>query len=353
MRPFTWVLAAILAGLLIPIAIGCFMIATPYYKGAQSGHFDGKHFSNLEPIGKRGFFDVLKWRFTSEPGPWLPWLDNPAAPPPPARVGRGELHVTFINHATVLIQMDGLNILIDPLFSERIGPFSFIGPRRHRPAGIKIEDLPQIDVVLISHNHYDHMDMPALKRVAEIFHPRFITGLGNAALLYARGIDRVEEMDWWDNAKIAEAISVNFVPSQHFSGRGLCDRNRALWGGFVITGPAGFVYFSSDTGMGRHFEEIRQKFGRPRLALLPIGAFRPRWFMGLVHLSPEKAVRAHQALGAKTSLAIHFGTLRLGDDGQFEPVIALFQALRDHNVSPLHFWVLEPGQGRDVPPLTE
>ncbi len=354
MRPFTWVLAAILAALLGLIAIGCFMIATPYYKGAPSDHFDGRHFFNNEaPIGRRGFGSFFKWMWTRKPGPWLDWIANPPAEPLPERVGPGELRVTFVGHSTVLIQMDGLNILTDPFWSERIGPVGFIGPKRHRAPGVRFEDLPPIDVVLIGHNHYDHMDMPTLERLAAVHHPLFLTGLGNAALLTARGIDRVREMDWWQNEKLAEDVTANFVPARHFSGRGLCDRNRSLWGGFVIQGPAGTVYFSGDTGMGPQFEEIRKKFGRPRLALLPIGAFRPRWFMGPVHLSPDEAVEAHQILGAGTSLAVHFGTLRLGDDGQFEPVEELFRSLGERGVSAARFWVLEPGQGRAVPHLPD
>jgi L-ascorbate metabolism protein UlaG (beta-lactamase superfamily) len=222
----------------------------------------------------------------------------------------------------------------------------FAGPQRVRPAGIRFEDLPPIHAVVVSHNHYDHLDMPTLSRLHAAHHPRFFVGLGNQALLEAAGIDRVTELDWWEQAALDGELAVHSVPAQHFSQRGLCDRNATLWMGYVLRGPAGVVYFAGDTGMGPHFAQIRQRFGEPRLALLPIGAYLPRWFMHPIHLSPADAVEAHHLLGAKRSVAIHFGTFALADDAQTQPVDELRLALERAPFDPEDFWVLGFGEGR-------
>ena len=389
-RPFTWILVAILCIVSLPMAIACFFFSTPSYHGPVSDHFDGKHFFNAPRMTRDHFRTFIKWMLTRKPGPWLDWTDVPYGEPPPKRVDKGALRVTFVNHSTVLIQMDGLNILTDPIWSMRSSPVSWVGPKRHRPPGIRFEDLPPIDVVIINHNHYDHMDVPTLKRLVETYHPRIFVGLGNQAFLERHGIKDAHDMDWWNSVLLSKPpkkssfdviaseakqshgiatalsgprndffggslsadVTLTFVPSRHFSGRSFCDRNRTLWGSFVIKGPAGVVYFAGDTGFGPQFEEIRKRFGPPRLALLPIGAYLPRWFMSPVHLSPEEAVQAHKILGAQTSMAIHFGTFRLGDDGQFEPIEQLFKALDTEGVSPKNFWVLNFGEGRDVPPAS-
>lgn len=346
-RPFTWVLAAVLTLLVGLMAIGCFFFSAPIYLGPASGHFDGKRFFNLKPVvrGHRGGF--LKWIWTRKAGLWLPLKDTPAGPPPPSLVSGKDLRVTFVGHSTVLIQIDGLNILTDPVWSLRIGPVSWAGPKRHVMPGIRFEDLPPIDIVLVSHNHYDHMDLPTLKMLEEKFSPLFYTSLGNRKFLKDAGLKKVHEMDWWDSSQIKDDVALTFIPSQHFSARSQCDHDRTLWGGFVVSSPAGVVYFSGDTGLGPQFEMIREKFGPPRLAIFPIGAFLPRWFMGPVHLSPEEAIDVHNLLGAGTSLAVHFGTFRLGDDGQFDAVERLARAIVDK--SETHFRVLKSGEGRDVP----
>ncbi len=225
-----------------------------------------------------------------------------------------DLRVTFVNHATVLLQIAGVNVLTDPIWSRRASPLPFAGPRRRRPPGIRFVDLPPIDLVLISHNHYDHLDLPTLQALARSHAPRFITTLGNAALLQREGIEPVTEMDWWQEQPLPGGLRLTCVPAQHFSARGLCDRCRTLWCGFVLHGRGGPIYFAGDTGWGSHFSEIARRFGPPRLALLPIGSHLPRWFMRPVHLSPAEAVRAHQVLGAQASMAIHFGTFPMADD---------------------------------------
>jgi L-ascorbate metabolism protein UlaG (beta-lactamase superfamily) len=260
------------------------------------------------------------------------------------RIDDGRLRVTFVNHATTLVQMDGVNILTDPIWSERCSPVSWAGPKRHRAPGIRFEDLPPIDAVIVSHNHYDHLDIPTLRRLHA---SRIVTSLGNAALMAKHGVAGARDLDWWQSFDLNDRVRITSVPAQHFCARALSDRNNTLWGGFVISGPSGNVYFAGDTGWGKHFGEIAERFGSVRLALLPIGAYLPRWFMKPAHISPAEAVDAHLALRAGTSMAMHFGTFQLGDDGEFQPVEDLQRALAERG-SP-RFWVLGQGEGRDVP----
>jgi len=225
-----------------------------------------------------------------------------------------ELRVTLVNHATVLIQTAGANILADPIWSERASPFSWIGPRRHRAPGIRWDDLPQIDLALVSHNHYDHLDLPTLRRLAGGGRCQFVVPAGVARLLRSRNIDPVHELDWGDSVELS-GMRIHCVPAMHFSSRGLFDRDRTLWCGFATETECGIVYFAGDTSFGDHFAQIRERLGAPRLALLPIGAYEPRWFMSSVHMGPDEAARAHEILGARTSIAIHHGTFQLSDEG--------------------------------------
>lgn len=306
-------------------------------------------FRNQTPIRHESFGDLIRWLAHRDSGPWRRRTGVPPSPPPPLRVGRGDMRVTFVNHATVLLQMDGVNVLTDPIWSERCSPVSFAGPRRFVAPGLRFEELPPIDVVVISHNHYDHMDLPTLRQLAEEHHPRILVPLGNERALRGGGVPGAEELDWWDSARVANGIRVHAVPAQHFSGRGLFDRDRALWAGYVITGPAGAAYFAGDTGFGPHFAEIRERHGSPRLALLPIGAYRPEWFMSRVHMSPAEALTAHRILGAETSVGIHFGTFRLADDGQDEPAKRIAALLAEEAEPSPTFWILRFGESRDLP----
>lgn len=335
------------------MAMGCSMFSAPHYRGPtpRGASFDGERFQNEEPIETPSFGDVLKWKFNSEPGDWRGWADEPHGPPPPPRVGPGELRVTFVNHATTLVQIDGLNILTDPVWSDGVGPLSYLGPQRVRPPGIRFEDLPKIDVVVVSHNHYDHLDLPTLRRLGEAHSPRYFVGLGNAAILHAANIGNVAELDWWQTVELRNGVKLTAVPAQHGSNRGIADRNRTLWGGYVFQGEGGYAYFAGDTGFGPHFAQIHERYGPPRLAILPIGAFRPEWFMQPVHVSPAEAVQAHLVLGAHRSVGMHFGTFQLADDGQDEPAEQLVAAREREGVHEDHFWVLGFGEGRDVPPI--
>ena len=319
-------------------------------RGQSSDHFDGKRFHNLDENGDHGIFDLLRWqtgRLFGKRGAWSSYKDYPAGVAPPARVEGGNLRVTFVGHATMLIQAGGMNILTDPVWSKRVSPLSFIGPKRVRPPGLRFEDLPPIHAVLISHNHYDHLDVPTLRRLAETHQPRIFIGLGNNKLLKEKKIAGASELDWWQSSDLPNGVRITSVPARHWSGRGIRDRNETLWGGYVIESSAGTIYFAGDTGFGTHFERIAERFPAIRLALLPIGAHLPRWFMQQNHMSPEDAVRAHQVLRPKTSLGIHFGTFPLADEGERQPVEELRRAMQGFNDSA--FDVLAFGEGRDIP----
>ena len=279
-----------------------------------SRHFDGKRFFNPDARPARGFLDVLRWKLSSRPEPCARFVSDVESSKPPSRVESAQLRVTLINHSTLLLQQNDLHILTDPIWSERASPFAAIGPRRHRQPGVRWEDLPRIDAVLISHNHYDHLDLATLRRLADRGQSQFIVPSGVARWLRSQGIGPVHELDWGESLPLGQAF-VHSVPAMHFSARRIFDRNRTLWCGYVVGGADCMVYFAGDTGFGGHFAQIRERFGAPRLALLPIGAYEPRWFMSPVHMAPDEAVRAHEILGAKTSIAIHHGTFQLADEG--------------------------------------
>jgi L-ascorbate metabolism protein UlaG (beta-lactamase superfamily) len=346
MATVLYFLASILIGVALTvgliISLG-WLASTPPYRGPVSDHFDGRRFRNQRATSHNDFRNAAKWAATRQRGVWSSYRDEPPGPPPPQRVDGGRLRVTFVNHTTVLIQTHGVNILTDPIWSNRCGPVSWFGPRRVRPPGIRFEDLPPIDIVLLSHNHYDHCDLPTLKQLARTHNPKLVAPLGNKRFLEPRGIPVFAELDWWGSARVAPDIAITGVPVRHFSGRGLFDRDRSLWSGFMIETPSGRICFAADSGYGDHFAEIQRRLGEPRVALLPIGAFRPEWFMSRVHMSPEQALEAHRQLGARTSIATHYGTFQLADDAETEAQDRIAVA------SVAEFWVLNFGEGRDVP----
>jgi len=312
---------------------------------AEDGeHFDGKRFFNQDRGGDNGLGALLKWATNRDKGPWHTVEDEPR-PPPPER--SEDLRVTWVGHSTVLVQVAGANLLTDPFFSERASPLAFAGPKRVRPPGVRFEDLPPIDVVVVSHNHYDHMDLPTLQRLARDHAPEVITGRGNGPYLSRREVP-AQDLDWWEHHEAA-GLRVHFVPARHFSARGPTDRDKTLWGGFVVEGGGRKVFFAGDTGWGRHFAQVRERLGPMDLGLLPIGAFRPQWLMSPVHIGPEEAVRAHQVLEARHSLAIHHSTVPLADDGMDEAPDLLDEELAKAGVSAECFWKLPPGEGHMVP----
>jgi len=301
-------------------------------------HFDGARFFNPGAPGARGFLDLLRWKLTSRPQPSPRFIDDVEQTVPPKTVEGDERRITLVNHATVLLQQRGSNILTDPVWSERVSPFSWAGPRRHRNPGVRWEDLPRIDIVLLSHNHYDHLDLVALRKLADRRQSQFVVPLGVGKLLHSEGVAPFTELDWGQSLKI-DQTSIHCVPAYHFSARGMFDRNTTLWCGYVMEDAKGSVYFAGDTAFGDHFARIRERCGPPALALLPIGAYDPRWFMSPVHMDPEDAVKAHRILGAKTSIAIHHGTFQLTDESLDAPAKRLRECAGDES-----FVILENGQ---------
>lgn len=312
--------------------------------------FDGKTFRYPGAARVQSFRDVARWAMTRRPARWPAHVSNPPADPVEERVHGTALRVTYINHSTVLIQTQGQNILTDPVFSRRVSPVRFAGPARHRDPGVALENLPPIDTVLISHCHYDHLDLASLKRLQARDAPQIIAPLANAPIIARAGCSGTVELSWWDSHALSERIQVSLVPARHWSSRSLGDANRALWGGFVISLEAGAVYFAGDTGYGdgSQFTEARQHLGPFRLALLPIGAYEPRWFMQAQHMNPAEAVRACLDLQAQFAMAIHFGTFQLTDEAIDAPEQALADALAGQPTLADRFRVLANGQAWDL-----
>jgi L-ascorbate metabolism protein UlaG (beta-lactamase superfamily) len=279
-------------------------------------------------------------------GKWIEKKDLHAGPRPLPRYDGG-VRITFINHSTFLIQVDGVNIITDPVWSERVSPFSFAGPKRMRPPGIIFHDLPKIDLVLLSHNHYDHLDIATIKRIHDKYNPQYIVPLGVAAYLKKHKIDSVKELDWWQTTAFGTGFTIESVPAQHFSGRGTFDRDRTLWCGYAIHGAHGNVYFAGDTGYNPNtFKEIGART-KPTLAIIPIGAFKPEWFMSPIHCSPAEAVEIFKDLGSPQSIASHFGTFPLADDGSDDPIEQLRDALKKENIPQEKFLILNEGLAKD------
>jgi len=318
-----------------------------YYRGPPSDHFDGRRFFNPGGERSRSFVDFLHWQLTKNAVPWPEAYPSPFHDKPPARVGKRDLRISFVGHATFLIQIAGQNTLTDPIWSERASPVPFAGPRRHNPPGIPFENLPQIDAVLISHNHYDHLDLPTLARLWERDRPRIVVPLGNDTIIRAQHPEiAVTALDWGDRITLAPGLQVLVEPAHHWSARATNDRNHALWASFVVRGGGRSIYFAGDTGFGdgRHFHAIAARHPGLDVALLPIGAYEPRWFMAPNHMNPEDAVRAFRILKAKSALGYHWGTFRLSDEGIEEPPQDLATALQAKGISVRRFAAVRPGQ---------
>lgn len=316
----------------------------PYYNGPVSAHFDGVRFSDGRTVGK-GLLDALKWQMQGGAEPWPERFEAPPPDVPPARVAG--LRVSHIGHASFLIQSGGLNLLVDPVFAQRASPFQFVGPRRVNAPGIAFDDLPPIDVVLITHNHYDHLDLDVLARLAARDNPLMLMPLGNDTIVAARIPDaRCKAHDWGERIGLSASIAVTLVPSYHWSARGALDRRMALWASFVIETPAGKLYHIGDTGFhdGALFEAHGARHGPFRLAILPIGAYEPRWFMADNHMNPDEAVRVMQLLGAQDAIGHHWGTFKLTNEGIDHPRLALEEALRKAGLPQARFRASRPGQ---------
>ncbi len=332
-----------------------------YYEGPTSGHFDGERFFNPGPAsaGPHGGPARFLNRFigSNERAQWPERV--PVAPTvPPRRVEGTKMLVTWIGHATVLVQTAGLNILTDPIWSERASPFSFAGPRRVRAPGIRFEDLPKIDLVLVSHNHYDHLDLPTLKRLWERDRPTIVTSLGNDTILKGEGIGSIA-LDWGGGYSATPLcppespcgeIDVRVERNHHWSSRWGADRNRALWSAFTIQLPGGNIFFAGDTGYGDgSWAAEAARRGPIRLAILPIGAYEPRDVMQSNHVDPDEAVRILETLKAKTALAVHWGTFQLTFESVNDPLRRLAAARKARGIAAERFVTTEAGRTFGIP----
>ena len=329
-----------------------------YYQGPVSDHFDGERFFNPDITaselaayanGRRGFFG--RW-LSGDRAQW-PELVPVTQTVPPRRAAGEEMRVTWIGHATVLVQTQGLNILTDPYWSERASPFSFIGPRRVRAPGVRFEDLPRIDLVLVSHNHYDHMDLPTLKRLWRRDRPLIVTSLGNDTILAGEGIES-RALDWKASVPVRPGIDVIVERNHHWSSRWGTDRNRALWSAFTVRLPGGDIFFAGDTGWGDG-SWVREAAARAlyRLAILPIGAYEPRDFMRHNHINPEEAVRIFETLKPGRALGVHWGTVQLTFEDINEPVQRLEALKRQRGIAGERFVAPPVGQTFSVPALAQ
>lgn len=337
----------------ISILLGIFLfscsVATPKRNPGKS-YFDGNKFQNLNPgIQAPGFMELLKWQttrlFSSRPS--LDPKDYIISTYPndgtSIRNNKDNFSITWIGHATVLVQIEGINILTDPIWSERCSPVSFAGPKRYTNPGLTLDQLPKIDLVIISHNHYDHMDTPTLLQLEKKFKPLFIVGLKNREFLIREGLERVMELDWWEATKFS-SLDIFFTPTQHTSARGIFDRDKTLWGSFVIKGVYHSVYFAGDTGYFPEFKLIGDKFNGIDYAILPIGAYEPRWFMKPVHMNPEESIQAFLDLRSKFLVPIHYHTFVLTDEGLDEPLIKTRKLFSDLNAEDKNLLQLSIGE---------
>ena len=312
-----------------------------------SDHFDGERFFNPDRTPAKGIGDLLRWQLSGEKTEWPESYPSPfPLDRPPTRVEAG-LRVVLVGHSSFLVQGGGLNILIDPIWSDRASPVAFAGPRRKNAPGIAFADLPPIDIVLVSHNHYAHLDRPTLLRLWERDAPVFVAPLGNDHVIRGRRRDMtIATADWGDVVPLGKGASVRLEPARHWSTRGPGTRNRALWSAFTLSLAGKTVYYAGDTGFGDggQFRTAAANAGPIDLALLPIGAYAPRWFMQDQHINPPEAVEAFEILGARQALGCHWGTFQLTDEGVDAPASDLAAALQARGIAPDRFVAARPGQ---------
>ena len=316
-------------------------ISTQPYRGPVSDHFDGSKFINPGNVSAKGFPDLIKFLVGRDQGPWTKNYETFVGKKPKAPE-KGQVKITFVNHSTFLIQWEKYNILTDPVWSDRCSPFNFVGPQRMRPPGLRFEDLPQIDLVLLSHNHYDHLDISTVIRLEKAFQPTFVVPLGVSDYLKKNDIENTVELDWWEKTNQKPVITA--VPAQHFSGRGFYDRDKSLWCGYVIEFQNKKIYFAGDSGYGSFFKDIGKKFGPMDISMIPIGAYLPAWFMSPIHVSPQESIKIHKDVNSKQSIAMHFGTFPLADDGMGRAEKDLMATLKKTRTSQESFLIPDEGK---------
>ncbi len=297
------------------------MSRNPYYDGQPSDHYDGTRFFNPgQASTDRGLRAMLRWKLAGAAAKWPTVV--PVTPAiPQERVS--DACITMVGHATLLIQVAGVNILTDPVWSERASPFRRVGPKRVTAPGIGLDNLPPIDVVLLSHAHYDHLDVDTLKRLHAAHDPLMAMPLGNDAIVRAAvPTARCVTGDWWDRLDLGGGIATTLTPANHWSNRWPSDTRMTLWSGHHLDTPVGSFWFVGDTGYGdgRIFADVRERLGAPNVALIPIGAYAPRWFMAAQHVDPAEAVQIFADVGAGRALGIHWGTFQLTDEAREAPV---------------------------------
>lgn len=311
-----------------------------------SDHCDGRCFFNPRHHDDRTWRDVWRWKRSTRPPPW-PAQPGVVSRPPAALTADSPLAATWIGQSTFLLQTRVGNVLTDPVYSDRIGPANLVGPRRARAPGIAFNDLPAINVVLLSHDHYDHCDRATLRRLWRSHAPVIITPLGNGDLLRSAGFahDHIIELDWWQSHTTAPGMEITLTPARHWSNRVRGSRNRRLWGGFFLKAPGANAFFAGDTAYDdAMFHDIHARLGPADLALLPIGAYEPRWFMREQHCNPAEAVQIHRDLGARASIGMHWGTFPITDEGFDDPPRELARARAAAGLPPEAFRVCEPGE---------
>ncbi len=325
--------------------VSCLLLfgCTTSMKYPISDHYDGSHFTNPTQTEKNGFWKTLKLLVSVKFKDWPDWIENKPDSKVHIPLEEDQIAITFINHATVLIQAKGINILTDPVWSKRISPVNWAGPKRSRNPGLSLDELPWIDLVIVSHNHYDHMDMATLKQLNDRFSPVFLVPLGDKKLLLKEGMKHTTELDWWQSFLMKDNVNITFAPTQHQSGRGIFDWFESLWGSYMINIGSKRVYFGGDAAYSSHYLAIKERLGKPDISLLPIGAYEPRWFMKHVHMNPADAVQAHLDLESKHSIGIHFGTFQQVDEAVDDPVKALEMTKEELKLNPDSFIVLQEG----------
>jgi L-ascorbate metabolism protein UlaG (beta-lactamase superfamily) len=323
--------------------------AEVYYNGPVSEYFNGEEFLRINPrptdLKAPSFTTILKYFFAKNPYGWKEKNIEVHFNKPEARINEDIIRVYWINHSTLLIQTNGLNIITDPIYSKIAGLWNLLGPKRHHAPGIKFEDLPTIDIILISHSHYDHMDFKTIKKIITRDKSQVITLAGNDYLLHKENPSyNVKGLLWNEGVKINN-IQIDATPAYHWTKRGLYDDNKALWGGFVIITPKHKLFFAGDTAFynGQIFKDLQKKYNSFDIALLPIGAYMPNERMKYSHTTPLESVKIHKILNSKKSIGIHWGTFQLSQETYYQPKDDLKKANIEENVNPEDFITLIPG----------